>query len=283
MNNLEIVISAINCIESNLTGAQNDLAQVAGSVHYSKYHLHRVFRQTVGMSIHDYVRRRRLTEAAKLLVFSQKPVLEIALLAGYDGQQSFSKAFKAMYKQAPHRFRKNEVFYPLQLKFNLEEQRPTLAGAGRRPVGEIVLMTEADIPCWMELVRLVIDGFPHLDAQQHLSELKKYIDLRSALLCRLEGLAVGGLLINRVNGSIDFLAVHPCYRQQGLAGDLLARAIAELLEHPQISITTFREGDQADTGHRAAVKALGFAEAELLTEFGYPTQKMILAVEEKHD
>ena len=44
----------------------------------------------------------------------------------------------------------------------------------------------------------------------------------------------------------------------------------------EISITTFRQGDKADTGQREAYKRLGFAEAELLTEFGYPTQRFTL-------
>ena len=46
-----------------------------------------------------------------------------------------------------------------------------------------------------------------------------------------------------------------------------------------VSITTFREGDKADTGQRAEYKRLGFAESELLTEFGYPTQRLILPPE----
>ena len=46
-----------------------------------------MFADTIGISIHDYVQRRKLTEAAKLLVFSQKPILEISLVAGYESQQ----------------------------------------------------------------------------------------------------------------------------------------------------------------------------------------------------
>lgn len=60
-------------------------------------------------------------------------------------------------------------------------------------------------------------------------------------------------------------------------------ALTELLKNREISITTFREGDRADTGYRKALKELGFAEAELLTEFGYPTQKMVLAKEDEND
>ena len=55
-----------------------ELETAAEAVHYSKYHLHRLFTETMGMTIHDYVQRRQLTEAAKLLVFSDRPVIEIA-------------------------------------------------------------------------------------------------------------------------------------------------------------------------------------------------------------
>ena len=48
-----------------------------------------------------YIQRRQLTEAAKLLVFSKKPIIEIALIAGYESQQAFTSIFKSMYKQTP--------------------------------------------------------------------------------------------------------------------------------------------------------------------------------------
>lgn len=81
-----------------------DLDTVADSVHYSKYHLHRIFSDTVQLTIHDYVQSRHITEAAKLLTFSDKPIIDIAILAGYDSQRAFSSAFKAMYKQSPLEF-----------------------------------------------------------------------------------------------------------------------------------------------------------------------------------
>lgn len=88
--------AVIDYIESHLDG-KLELETVAEAVHYSKYHLHRLFTETVGMTIHDYVQRRQLTEAAKLLVFSDKPIIEIAFICGYESQQSFSLAFKAIF------------------------------------------------------------------------------------------------------------------------------------------------------------------------------------------
>ena len=96
--------AVIDYIESHLDG-KLELETVAEAVHYSKYHLHRLFTETVGMTIHDYVQRRQLTEAAKLLVFSDKPIIEISFICGYESQQSFSLAFKAMYKSPPAEYR----------------------------------------------------------------------------------------------------------------------------------------------------------------------------------
>lgn len=52
-----------------------------------------MFKDTVGLTIQTYVQRRRLTEAAKPLAFSRKPILEIALLAGYESQQAFTDVY----------------------------------------------------------------------------------------------------------------------------------------------------------------------------------------------
>jgi len=54
-------------------------------------------------------------------VFSQKPIIEIALISGYESQQAFTGMFKAMYKTTPARFREAETFYPLQLEIYLKE------------------------------------------------------------------------------------------------------------------------------------------------------------------
>ena len=92
-----IVMQAIHFIEDHLTD-KIELEKVASALHYSKYHLHRMFTKTIGLTIHEYAQRRQLTDAAKLLVFSRKPIIEIALISGYESQQAFSNIFKAMYK-----------------------------------------------------------------------------------------------------------------------------------------------------------------------------------------
>ena len=140
----------------------------------------------------------------------------------------------------------------------------------------IIYATKDDIPCWMGLVRLVIDGFPHLHENEHIEVLKQRIKARQALILYDGNIAIGIMLFSHKTGSIDFMGTHPLYRKQGLPKAFLDKVMSELLDKDKgISITTYRDGDKADTGHRKQIIELGFAEAELLVEFGYPTQRFV--------
>lgn len=274
-NKIENIITVINYIENNISEKMS-LSTIARAVGYSKYHLHRMFVKTVGLSIHDYVQRRQLTEAAKLLVFSKKSILEISLIAGYESQQAFTNIFKQMYKKTPNEYRMNEEFYPLQLRFNLEQA--IIQNLSKKELQEnIRFATKKDIPAWLELVNLVIDGFPNLNEEDYLIELKKAISEQRALILIDNEIAMAVMSINYQTGSIDFFGVHPLYRQCGISKLFLDKIMNELLINKDITVTTFREGDKADTGYRKAYKELGFIEAELLVEFGYPTQRFVLS------
>ena len=262
--------AVIDYIESHLDG-KLELETVAEAVHYSKYHLHRLFTETVGMTIHDYVQRRQLTEAAKLLVFSEKPIIEIAFLCGYESQQSFSSAFKAMYKLPPAEYREKRNFYPLQLRFTLHREM----AAVEFTMQDIRLAEKKDIPDWIDLMRLVIDGYPVMDEAEYLAKLEESISERHALVLRDEKCLVGAMAFTCSPGSIEFLWIHPQYRNRGLQKLFLDALLEIYLPGQEISTTTYREQDKADTGHRDLLLQLGFAERELLTEFGYPTQRFV--------
>ena len=276
---VENIATVISYIEAHLN-EKLDLDTVANAVCYSKYHLHRMFTDTVGITLHDYIQRRQLTEAAKLLVFSKKPIIEIALTAGYESQQAFTSIFKSMYKQTPLEYRQHEVFYPLQLEFTLNKN-PTASDTITRKISYATL---ADISDWMDFTSLVIDGFPCLDEGSHLEQVRQYVGQRQALIMRDGSTIIGAAAFSCQTGSIDFLAVHPQYRHYGVAKAFLDFMMCNIFAGREISITTFREGDKADTGQRADYKRLGFAESELLTEFGYPAQRLILpSKQEKGD
>lgn len=273
-----IVSQAIRYIENNLDN-KLDLETVATALHYSKYHLHRIFTKTVGLTIHEYVQRRQLTEAAKLLVFSKRPIIEIALISGYESQQAFTSIFKAMYKMTPADFRIAEEFYPLQLEIHLSKE-PIKMDFTK---DDIQFATIKDINDWMELVHLTVDGYPCLDEDDYIEKLTFYMADKRALILRDEGMAIGIMGFSAEAGSIDFLAVHPQYRNLGIEKVFLDKLVDELLAGKEISLTTYREGDKADTGYREEYLRLGFAERELLTEYGYPTQRFVLPPKDKEE
>ena len=273
-----IVSQAIRYIENNLDN-KLDLETVATALHYSKYHLHRIFTKIVGLTIHEYVQRRQLTEAAKLLVFSKRPIIEIALISGYESQQAFTSIFKAMYKMTPADFRIAEEFYPLQLEIHLSKE-PIKMDFTK---DDIQFATIKDINDWMELVHLTVDGYPCLDEDDYIEKLTFYMADKRALILRDEGMAIDIMGFSAEAGSIDFLAVHPQYRNLGIEKVFLDKLVDELLAGKEISLTTYREGDKADTGYREEYLRLGFAERELLTEYGYPTQRFVLPPKDKEE
>lgn len=275
---VHIVSQAIRYIEDNLHD-KLDLDMVALALHYSKYHLHRLFTKTVGLTIHEYAKRRQLTEAAKLLVFSKKPMIEIAFMSGYESQQAFTDIFKAMYKTSPAQFRENEHFYPLQLEIHLKEEVIKMDFTK----DDIKFATPADVDDWMELVKLTIDGYPCLDKAEYMENLHLYIADKKALILRDDGLAVGIMGFSADTGSIDFFAVHPQYQNLGITKLFLDKLVDELFCGREITLTTYRAGDKADTGYREEYYRLGFAERELLVEYGYPTQRFVLLPEDKEE
>ena len=84
--------------------ALEDLAEIAC---FSPYHFHRVFRGMVGESVKEHVRRLRLERAARRLLRDDSTVLALALDAGYETPESFTRAFDALFGLAPSAFRRN--------------------------------------------------------------------------------------------------------------------------------------------------------------------------------
>lgn len=80
------------------------LGSVAGM---SAFHFHRQFTGLFGISVHRYVSLVRLERAAYRLAYrADLPILEIALDAGYESPEAFTRAFKQRVGQSPSAFRK---------------------------------------------------------------------------------------------------------------------------------------------------------------------------------
>ncbi|MEN6357589.1 MAG: AraC family transcriptional regulator [Armatimonadota bacterium] len=117
------VYDAIVHIEANLGEAIN-LSQVAEQAGYSVFHFSRIFQGVTGETVMDYVRKRRLTEAARALVQTDRRILDIALDWQYDSHEAFTRAFKRACGLTPVEYRSRGIFIPLREALSLADIEP---------------------------------------------------------------------------------------------------------------------------------------------------------------
>lgn len=85
--------------------------QVAAASFYSTYHFSRIFKALVGDTPKEYIRKRRLTVAAKRLLSEDIGILELAMDCQFDSQEAFTRAFKDLFNITPAQYRKqNDPF-----------------------------------------------------------------------------------------------------------------------------------------------------------------------------
>lgn len=113
MSNHPIIQKLLLYIEENLD-KDLSLAKLAKEFSYSKFYIARTFQENTDITLYQYIQGRRLSEAARKLVETEKPIVEIAYEAHYNSQQAFTLAFKKVYLCSPQSYRKNKVFYPKQ-------------------------------------------------------------------------------------------------------------------------------------------------------------------------
>ncbi|MBE2998332.1 helix-turn-helix transcriptional regulator [Nocardiopsis sp. HNM0947] len=242
------------------------LDRIAAAVGYSPHHLHRSFRGTFGLTLHTYIRRRRLTEAALALATTSEPVLDIAMDHGFGSQQSFTAAFSAVYGAPPATWRRTRRYYPLLLPYRFEAADWELSGTDRFEITGRAAVEEL-----LSLSLSAVDMLPALEADRHAEALARCAETHRAMVAHRGGRPAAALLVDPESGHIDYLAAHPLARGAMVVSALLGEARSL---HPRLSVTTFREGDRADLGHRRTLLGMAFRPAPLEVEFGYPTQRL---------
>ncbi|WP_159614215.1 AraC family transcriptional regulator [Glutamicibacter sp. JC586] len=85
----------IEHIEANLR-TQINLADLARAEGTTEYHVRRMFSSLAGMSVSEYIRRRRMTQAAADLLAGDD-LLSIAIRYDYGSAEAFSRAFRAVH------------------------------------------------------------------------------------------------------------------------------------------------------------------------------------------
>jgi AraC family transcriptional regulator len=105
MPDLASICRAIDFVEGNLQQPIT-VAAMAASAGYSLYYFCRVFNQVTHHTPYDYLIRRRLSESARVLLGTEKKIIDIALDYQFSGPETFSRAFKRMFDTQPSQMRK---------------------------------------------------------------------------------------------------------------------------------------------------------------------------------
>ncbi len=111
---MSLINRALFVIERNL---DRDLSQaeIAKARNASRFHLAHAFGEATGLSVMEYVRGRRLTEAACALASCARDILSVALDSGYQSHEAFSRAFKAQFGRTPEAVRRSQSLSGLAL------------------------------------------------------------------------------------------------------------------------------------------------------------------------
>mgnify|MGYP005867452959 CR=1 FL=1 len=106
MDWIQGIQNAIDCIEEHIND-DIDYDKVAKAAYSSSYHFQRIFGIICGMTLDEYIRRRRLTLAGIELLTDKMKITDIAFKYGYDTPESFSRAFTRFHGIKPSQVKKN--------------------------------------------------------------------------------------------------------------------------------------------------------------------------------
>ena len=132
-----------------------------------------------------------------------------------------------------------------------------------------------DVEEWMRFVVSVSDDFPGFDEKEYEVSLTECISRETAICAKDKGRIVGTLLYSLAKSTIDFLAVSPECRGNGIASSIIEAMVMKFPPNQDIWVTTYREGDIKGEAARRLYRRMGFIEDELVEEFGYPCQKLV--------
>ena len=81
------------------------LHELAAIAHFSPYHFHRIFRGMIGETVAQHIKRLRLERAALRLRTTSRSIIGIALEAGYESHEGFTRAFAGSFSCSPSVYR----------------------------------------------------------------------------------------------------------------------------------------------------------------------------------
>lgn len=186
-------------------------------------------------------------------------------------------------KEEALRMQREGIFIPywfLGKLFEIKDTQSFDAHGDRRQMLCVDFASPGNMKSWMSLAEIVRDGFPGLETEEALEDYRNTVIKnigRGSAICALDGSTVVGILLfSEKQNCISCMAVHPEYRRQNIATRMIQLMLTKLDKNRDITVETFREGDEKGTAARAFYASLGFVPGELCLSLDYPTQKFML-------
>lgn len=124
---IESLQKAIDYMEDNIL-EHISIESVAKQANSSVFHFQRTFAILTGVSVGEYLRRRRLTLAAQELSNTDNKIIDVSFKYGYETPEAFSKAFRRQHSVTPSEVR-NKIgklisYNRLSIQVNLKGDEP---------------------------------------------------------------------------------------------------------------------------------------------------------------
>ncbi|MBQ7155478.1 MAG: helix-turn-helix domain-containing protein [Synergistaceae bacterium] len=98
-----VIMKVLRYIEDNYRNGS--LGEIAGILHYERTGLSRLITKKMGKSFTELMQAKRLSQAAWLLLNTDKRIDDIARLVGYENMSHFHRLFSSCYGKSPKHYR----------------------------------------------------------------------------------------------------------------------------------------------------------------------------------
>lgn len=132
MNEMTPKVEAVQKMQDYIAAHQNEeinLKALSDAACYSPWYCYRIFKELTGLTVSGYVRRLKLTGAARRLKNSDAKVIDVALDSGFESVDGFQRAFYREFGCNPGTYATHPVpvpyFLPYGVKFTRKQSTDT--------------------------------------------------------------------------------------------------------------------------------------------------------------
>ncbi len=107
INSMEARVSDIIQYINENYSTKLTLDDLAGKFFINKYYLCHIFKEITGLSVIEFINRKRLAESERLLKYSKHSIMDISGMVGFNNVNHYINLFKKIYSLTPKQFREH--------------------------------------------------------------------------------------------------------------------------------------------------------------------------------